>query len=101
MCKPTQQATTLSVIPTNAVSYATDIRPLMQKSCTPCHFPQHGFKKMLDTHEAAKANINEIIRRIQLSVMDEQFMPFKSKKLLLTAEEIKLFQEWVAGGLVQ
>src|SRR5690349_12122235 len=62
-----------------SVSYATDIAPIMAERCTPCHFPNGGKKKFLDTYAAVSENIDDIIRRIDLPVDSAGFMPFKSK----------------------
>jgi len=81
------------------ISYTNDIRPLMLNSCTPCHFPERGKKKMLDTYEAVAENIKDIVHRINLPVENEEFMPFKSKKAPLTADEIKVIELWQKQGM--
>ena len=83
----------------DAITYTGHIRPIMVEKCTPCHFPKEGKKKMLDTYEATRNNIVEILGRIELSPEDEAFMPFKSKKPPLTAEEIELFETWMSSGM--
>lgn len=83
----------------SSVSYARDIAPIMSAKCTPCHFPDEGRKKMLDTYTAVKANIDTILRRIQLEENERGFMPFKSKKPPLTEEEIELFKKWKSQGM--
>jgi uncharacterized membrane protein len=97
VCKPTQTATVAE--PVVLVSYEKDIRPLMLERCTPCHFPETGKKKMLDTYVAAKADVNEIVARIKLSPEADGFMPFKSKKPALTEAEIQLFKNWLSQGM--
>ncbi|KAA3637029.1 MAG: hypothetical protein DWQ02_07360 [Bacteroidetes bacterium] len=81
------------------VSYEKDILPLMERSCTPCHFPDQGRVKMLDTHEATKANVNGILYRVQLPSDDENFMPFKNKREPFSAEEVALFKKWMEQGM--
>jgi len=81
------------------VSYEKDIRPIMLASCTPCHFPEQGQKKMLDTYAATKSEATAIIERVLLPADDIKFMPFKSKKPALTTEEIKLLKDWVTQGM--
>jgi hypothetical protein len=100
-CKPSQTAKSDASKEPVVVSvfYEKDIRPIMLGSCTPCHFPEQGKKKMLDSYTATKENINDIIARIQLPVEDEKFMPFRSKKAPLTADQIKVFKEWVKQGM--
>lgn len=83
------------------VFYEKDIRPIMTRSCTPCHFPVEGRKKMLDNYIATKNNILDILERIQLPTEDKKFMPFKSKKAPLTTEEIALFKNWYNEGMAE
>ena len=101
MCKPAQtsQSSTAPKATAAIVSYEKNIRPLMVERCTPCHFPQEGKKKMLDTFAATKTEANEIITRIEMSPDEIKFMPFKNKKPALTKEEIQLFKEWVKQGM--
>ena len=77
------------------VTYTQNIAPLLERSCTPCHFPEQGKKKMLNTFDSVKENIAEMLKRVQLPVTDEKYMPFKSKKQTLTNEEIDLLKKWV------
>lgn len=81
------------------VSYATDIAPLFAQKCTPCHFPERGRKKLLNTHEAVKESIKDILYRVQLAPDAKDFMPFKQKKPALTSAEIKLLKDWVAQNM--
>ncbi len=99
-CK-TQKTTVSTPEPTseNKISYEKEILPIMKRSCTPCHFPEEGRKKMLDTYDATSKNIHEIIERIALPATDPDYMPFKSKKPALSAEEVKLFKDWLAQGM--
>lgn len=77
------------------VSYEQNIKPIMMQKCTPCHFPKFGKKEMLDTYDATKEHIKDIIVRVQLPEDDVKFMPFKSKKSPLTANEIEIFKNWI------
>ena len=99
-CKPAQQASTATSAPIVAsITYEKDIRPIMLNSCTPCHFPEQGKKKMLDTYAATRDNINDIIQRVQLPTTEEKYMPFRSKKPALTADQVKLLKDWVKQGM--
>ncbi|MCR8666879.1 hypothetical protein NO995_04245 [Aestuariibaculum sp. M13] len=95
-CKSSKETTVKQEEP--AVSYAKHIAPVMERSCTPCHFPENGKKKYLDTYGAVKNNIEDIITRVELPVTEKKYMPFKSKKPALTAEEITMLKKWVASG---
>ena len=82
------------------VTYTKNIAPLLERSCTPCHFPEQGKKKMLNTFEAVKENIDDILRRVQLTETDKDYMPFKSKKPALSVDEIDLLKTWVNQKMV-
>jgi uncharacterized membrane protein len=98
-CKSSQTASTTKDVPKVVlISYEKDIKPLMLERCTPCHFPETGQKKMLNTYAAAKESVNEMIRRVKLNPQDPQFMPFRSKRPALTEAEIKLFSDWLSQG---
>ena len=83
----------------NPVTYTADIAPLMSLKCTPCHFPEKGKKKFLDTYSAVQNNIEDIVNRVELPMEDEKFMPFKSKKEPLTEAEIQLLKDWIAQDM--
>lgn len=76
------------------VSWAKDISPVMQMRCTPCHYPETGKKKLLNTYEATAESIDDILMRIQLPHDDPKFMPFKSKKEPLSDSLIQVFILW-------
>jgi len=75
------------------VSYVTDVAPILQERCTPCHYPG-GKKKFLDTYAAVSENIDDIIHRVELPVDAEGFMPFKSKKEPLSDSLINVLKVW-------
>lgn len=82
------------------ISFEKDVLPILKDRCTPCHFPETGKKKMLDTYQANRDNIDEIIKRIQLSKEDPLYMPFKSKKTPLNDSLIQVFKNWKQQGLL-
>ena len=82
------------VISKDMVSYEKDISPLISRSCTPCHFPDEGKKKFLDTYDAVKNNIEDILVRVQKPVDEKGYMPFKSKQPGLTDAEIDKIKMW-------
>lgn len=82
----------------NSISYTKDISPMITRSCTPCHFPDEGKKKFLDTYDAVKDNIEDILVRVQKPVDAKGYMPFKSKKPALTDEEINKVKLWAGQG---
>lgn len=77
-----------------AFTYEKDVAPIVQASCSPCHFPETGKKKLLDTYEATSKNIDDILTRVQLPVDNKEFMPFKSKKPALSEREIAVLKRW-------
>jgi hypothetical protein len=81
------------------ISYASAVAPLIERSCSPCHYPQQEGKKVpLDSYIALKREIGEVIARVQLPDEDVKFMPFKHKRESLTAEEIEMLKNWARGG---
>ena len=81
------------------ISYANDIKPIMERSCTPCHFPEKGRVEMLDTYEKTKSHVNEIIKRVELPKDERGFMPYMSKKTPLSKAEINLFKTWLSQDM--
>jgi len=79
--------------------YSKDIAPILQTSCTPCHFPPEGKKEALNSYETVKDNIVEIIRMVQLPKDNHDFMPFKSKKPPLTESQIAMLITWQNEGM--
>lgn len=73
--------------------------PVMQASCTPCHFPPGGKKEALDSYEAVSKNIDAVIERIKLPQSDIKFMPFKLKKPALTDSAINVLVQWKEQGM--
>lgn len=81
------------------VTYAANVQPVIQNNCSPCHIPPKGNKEALNTYDAAKAHIDESIKRIQLNPTDKGFMPFKHPKL--ADSTINVFVQWKADGLLE
>lgn len=97
-CTSTKKAASTNLA---AVSYEKDIKPIMIASCTPCHFPDEGKKKYLDTYNSVSSNIDDIIERVKMPQDQKGFMPFQLKKPALTAEEIALLEEWKESGMAE
>ena len=84
------------------VSYATDIAPLLERSCSPCHYPnQQGKKQPLDSYAGVKAELPEVLKLVQLTPGSLRYMPFKQKKQGLSAEEIEMLKNWARGGFME
>ena len=82
------------------ITYTADIAPVIQARCTPCHFPNGGKKKFLDTYGAVRDNFDDILYRVQLPADSSAFMPFKSKKEPLSDSLIQVFIAWQNSGMV-
>lgn len=83
------------------ISFDKDIMPIMQTSCTPCHFPPGGNKEPLDNYAAVKKNFTNVMMRVKLSPGDAKFMPFKSKKPPLSDSIINVLSAWEKQGMLQ
>lgn len=83
----------------SGVSYAANLQPIMLESCSPCHYPEKGKKELLDSYDATARFIDDIIYRIQLPADSTEFMPYKSKKMPLTLDQIQLFIDWRDAGM--
>lgn len=81
------------------VSYAEFIQPIIQNSCSPCHFPEEGHEKMFNSYDGVKRSIKGILYRVQLSPEEIKFMPYKSKKEPLSQSEINQLKKWMAQGM--
>ena len=77
------------------VAYENDIAPIFETKCTPCHYPEKGKKKHLNTYAAVKSTIDDIIERVEKKPDEKGYMPFRGKKEALTASEIKTLKDWV------
>ena len=76
------------------VSFQKDVLPILQASCTPCHFPPDGRKEPLNTYDAVKGHFADVIARVKLPKDDPKFMPFKSKKPALSDSSVNVLEQW-------
>lgn len=83
------------------LSYKKDITPILQTSCTPCHFPPEGKKEALNSYQTVSVNIGEIIARVKLAHDDRKFMPFKSKKPVLNDSLVNVLVTWQSQNMPQ
>ena len=96
-CHSAKKASAEKVVP--QTTYQNSIQSLVINNCTPCHIPSKGGnKKPLDTYDAAKANIDSMIHRIELNPTDKGFMPFKHAKL--SDSTINVFKLWSDDGML-
>ncbi len=84
------------------ISYASDVAPIIKRSCSPCHFPaQNGKKDPLDSYKSMQKEIIEVIARVEMDEDNIKFMPYKKKKQSLSKDEIKLLKNWAQGGFLE
>ena len=83
-----------------ATLYAGNVETIIMSKCAPCHIPPGGNKTPFNTYASVKANIDEIIKRIELNPTDRGFMPFKKTEKLDEAT-INVFKQWKADGMVE
>jgi hypothetical protein len=98
--KKTASSTANVPPPKHASVYTGGVETLIIANCSPCHIPSKGGnKKALDSYDAVKANIDDIIKRISLNPSDRGFMPFRKAKL--SDSTINAFKQWKDDGLVK
>lgn len=81
-------------------TYSAAVAPIISAACTPCHIAGKGNKKPYDNYANVKADIDDIIRRIELNPTDRGFMPFK-RATQLGADTIALFKKFKADGALE
>jgi hypothetical protein len=81
-------------------TYTANVSTVIAGSCSPCHIPSKGGnKKSYDNYANVKADIDSIIRRIELNPTDRGFMPFKKEKL--PADVIAVFKKFKEDGALE
>lgn len=91
----------IAATPVPKSTYATNLSTLIMDNCVPCHIPaKGGRKKSYDNYANVKADIDEMIRRIELNPTDKGFMPFK-KTEKLPDSTIAKFKKWRDDGLLE
>ncbi|MEO5592775.1 MAG: hypothetical protein ABIR15_04700 [Chitinophagaceae bacterium] len=85
---------------TAALTYETNIQPIIVSSCSPCHIPaKGGNKEALDTYTNVTKEIDGVLRRIQLNPDEKGFMPFKHPKL--SDSTIAVIKQWKDSGMAE
>jgi hypothetical protein len=81
------------------ITYAANIKTIMETNCTPCHFPPKGNKKPFDTYQSVKDDIDQIVDRVSRNPIDKGFMPMKHPKL--PDSTINVLVQWKKDGLLE
>jgi hypothetical protein len=97
-CHSAKKSAAQTTTTTPGLSYASAMKSIVGANCSPCHIPEKGGnKKALDTYDALKANIDDVIHRIELNPEEKGFMPFKHPKL--SDSTIAVFKQWRDAGM--
>jgi uncharacterized membrane protein len=78
----------------------TAVSTVIAGNCAPCHISGKGNKKPYDNYANVKADIDDIIHRIELNPTDKGFMPFK-KTEKLPADVIAVFKKFKEDGALE
>lgn len=81
---------------TGVVKYESDLKPIIESSCINCHSAA-SFKPLVN-YTQVKANIDNIIDRIQRPAGDPLKMPQGGS---MSQNQINLFVKWKADGLIE
>jgi hypothetical protein len=82
-------------------TYTANLSTVIAGNCAPCHIPSKGGnKKPYDNYANVKADIDSMIRRIELNPTDRGFMPFK-KTEKLPADVIAVFKKFKEDGALE
>ena len=99
-CKSSKKATAAKQAEPAKLAYQNGVHTVIMANCSPCHIPEKGgTKKAYDNYANAKADIDEILRRIQLAPGEKGYMPFKKDKL--SDSTIAVFKQWKDEGLLE
>jgi len=82
------------------LTFAANVLPLIQMKCSPCHIAPDGKKKHYVTYDVVKADIDSMIRRVNLNPGEKGFMPFK-KTEKIPDSLIAVFVKWKADGMLE
>ncbi|WP_051878794.1 hypothetical protein [Chryseobacterium sp. FH1] len=81
---------------TSIVKYEADIKPIIENSCISCH--SSSSSAPLTNYSQVRANIDNIINRIQRPAGDPLRMPQGGS---LPQNQINIIVKWKADGLIE
>ena len=85
-----------SAAPSTA-TYESNIKPVIQASCAPCHIAGKGNKQSLDNYADATHHADAMIAMNQKTPNEPCFMPMRHPKLADSV--IATFVDWKNSGL--
>jgi hypothetical protein len=81
--------------------FQNELQTVIVGNCSPCHIPEKGGKKKAyDNFANVQADIDEMIRRIELNPGDKGFMPFRADHKL-NDSTIAVFKKWKEDGMLE
>jgi len=101
-CNPSKKTAGTTAPPTEVAksTYEANVQTAIMANCVPCHIPaKGGNKKPYDNFANVKTDIDEMIRRVELTPGEKGFMPFKRAKL--SDSTIAVFKQWKADGMLE
>ena len=96
-CSSTKKTASSGKTEMKKVTFENDVKPLVMAKCGPCHTV--GKKSHIGEFAIATAEIDDIIKRIEMNPGEHGFMPLKNEKLSDSA--IAVFVQWKASGLLE
>ena len=82
------------------VTYEANVAPILVANCAPCHFPDKGGrKKPLDSYKSVTAQLDDVLRRIQLNQGERGMMP--DRKARMADSTIAKIKQWQTDGLLE
>ena len=92
-CGSSKKAATAS-----GATFSKEVTTVLHSHCAPCHIPSKGGKKTAyDVYENVKADIDDIIRRVELNPGQKGFMPMRGEKL--DDASIAILKRWKEEGM--
>ena len=103
-CSNSSPADLVDATPLPAVvSYATNVKPIMDANCVSCHgaVPNFGAPNSLNTYQTVRQSIEngDLIQRINRQPSDFMLMPQGGPKL--PQNKIDIIQRWIDQGFNQ
>jgi len=86
-------------VPVVKINFASNVKPLLVASCTPCHLAGGANPNKWDDYTQTKAKIAAILDRVQRAPGSSGFMPKAGTQL--SAAQVATLKQWVTDGLLE